>query len=127
MGNPVNISFDFEGVGPFTIVINDGVTNQTFQTLTPGELVQLTLMDTTNLTLVSVLDIGTNCSAVLNEQAVVNVNGIPTAGTANASPALCYNELELFDLYSLLDGEDAGGVWSEISLVSSSGLAFDAV
>ena len=126
MGNPVNISFDFEGVGPFTIVINDGVTNQTFQALTPGELVQLTLMDTTNLTLVSVLDIGTNCSAVLNEQAVVNVNGIPTAGTANASPALCYNELELFDLFSLLDGEDAGGVWSEISSVSSSGLAFDA-
>lgn len=125
IGNPVSISFDFEGVGPFTIVVNDGVDDQTFQAITAGELVQLTLSDTTDLTLVSIVDIGTGCSAVLNDQAVVNVNGEPTAGTANASPALCFNELQLYDLYGLLDGEDVGGVWSEISSVPSSGLAFD--
>ncbi|MDG1297527.1 MAG: gliding motility-associated C-terminal domain-containing protein [Saprospiraceae bacterium] len=125
IGNPVSISFDFEGVGPFTIVINDGVTNQTLQNLTEGEIVQLNLTDTTTLTLLSVADNGTGCSAVVNEAAVVNVNGVPNAGTVNASPALCFNELQLFDLNNLLDGEDADGIWSEISTVPSSGIAFD--
>jgi gliding motility-associated-like protein len=126
IGNPVNISFEFEGVGPFTVVVNDGVADQTFQAIDEGEIVQLMLMDTSILTLLSVIDVGTGCSAVFNEQSIVNVNGEPSAGTVNASPALCYNELELFDLFSLLDDEDLGGVWSEISPIPSTGVAFDA-
>lgn len=126
IGNTVSISFDFDGAGPFNVIYNDGTSDQTLNGLIDGELVELNLTDTTTLTLISVIDVGSGCSATFSESAVVNVNNIPFAGTANSSPALCFGLNEIYDLNDLLDGEDAGGTWSETSTNPSTGGAFNA-
>jgi gliding motility-associated-like protein len=48
------------------------------------------------------------------------------AGAQNVFPTLCEGENKVFLLRDLIDGEDSGGVWTEISNIPSTGGAFDA-
>ncbi len=49
-----------------------------------------------------------------------------TAGEQGDPPAVCVSSPQDFDLWSLLSGADGGGRWEEISVVPSTGGAFDA-
>ena len=56
----------------------------------------------------------------------INVEARPNSGVSNAMPGICADQSEIVDLSSLLDGEDANGVWTETSSTPSQGGAFDA-
>ncbi len=51
----------------------------------------------------------------------------PNAGTPNDQPEFCADESSLAMLADILSGASAGGSWSEVSAVLSTGGAFDAV
>jgi hypothetical protein len=81
---------------------------------------------TTVYTLVSVSD-GTlpTCTTDINTTATVTVNTPVDAGTALAAVERCVDASETFVLADLLDGEDAGGTWVEVSAVPSTGGVFN--
>ena len=49
-----------------------------------------------------------------------------SAGIATDEISFCFGTEELVDLYGLIDGEDASGVWTESSVSPSQDNAFDA-
>ena len=51
----------------------------------------------------------------------------PNAGTVTTIAAICTTDPQVVNLADLLDGEDAGGVWTETSIAPSIGAAFDAL
>ncbi len=59
-----------------------------------------------------------------NEQTITISQGA-NAGIAAPPLSLCQNDAEQIDLSALLEGEDAGGNWTETSDVPSTGNAFD--
>ena len=58
-------------------------------------------------------------------QAAVFVESAVNAGTADLPLSYCFNEDQDVDLSSLINGEDVGGSWTEISGTPSQGNAFD--
>ncbi|MFM9948535.1 MAG: gliding motility-associated C-terminal domain-containing protein [Saprospiraceae bacterium] len=55
---------------------------------------------------------------------LISVEAAVSAGVPAQTPHLCFGENQIFDLFALLDGESAGGQWTEISAIPSSGGAF---
>jgi gliding motility-associated-like protein len=54
---------------------------------------------------------GTPPCAVVSSTATVNINTQPNAGTSGAT-AVCESDTTTIDLFSLITGEQAGGVWT---------------
>ncbi|MEP6646321.1 MAG: gliding motility-associated C-terminal domain-containing protein, partial [Saprospiraceae bacterium] len=71
---------------------------------------------------VTVTDI-TGCSGI-SSVSVMEVPP-PTAGSVFASASVCMNDDMLIDLFTLITGEDAGGVWTETSTQNSQASAFN--
>ena len=55
---------------------------------------------------------------------LISVEAAVSAGVPAQTPHICFGENERFDLFELLDGENAGGQWTETSAIPSSGGAF---
>jgi len=68
-------------------------------------------------------DIGEFCEE--SADVTVVVARAPVIGIVSDSPSECFGTEGLFELESLITGEDAGGTWTEIT--SSTGSAFDSV
>jgi hypothetical protein len=82
---------------------------------------------TTTYTLTQVRDGAfPTCSTDLNQQVTITVNSLAGAGMPDAEGDVCINAPEIFQLRSLLIGEDNGGTWTEVSNVPSNNGAFDA-
>ncbi len=56
----------------------------------------------------------------------IAVEGAVSAGLPAETPHVCFGINEVFDLFELLDGESAGGQWTETSSTPSTGSAFQA-
>ena len=57
-------------------------------------------------------------------QVDLEVVPLPNAGVAN-NYSLCFDEEETINLFGLLESEDSGGAWYEVSSTPSSGTGFD--
>ena len=60
---------------------------------------------------------------------IINIVDTPNAGTPNTPANVCNENGNIIDLNSLLNGEDVGGTWTEVSTTPSTGLSgnqFDA-
>jgi gliding motility-associated-like protein len=79
---------------------------------------------TTTYTLVSVYSLATGCFNTASGSVTVTVSEPLYAGSALPDYELCQGENQVILLNDLLDGEDPGGVWTEISSTPSSGGAF---
>ncbi|GJM31861.1 MAG: hypothetical protein DHS20C18_08620 [Saprospiraceae bacterium] len=62
-----------------------------------------------------------------SESQLITINTAPNAGTPSSGPSLCSGTSQSFSLSNLLNGADSGGIWTEISVVPSTGGAFDAI
>ena len=128
-GSTAQLTFGGTGDYPLSIVWSNGTgTNQT-ATLSSGTsvIVPVTPAATTIYNLVSVSD-GTlpTCSATQTGSATVTVRQPLSAGTATTSPAFCQDNSTSVVLSGLITGADAGGAWTETSLVPSTGSGFNA-
>ncbi|MCB0707347.1 MAG: gliding motility-associated C-terminal domain-containing protein [Saprospiraceae bacterium] len=126
-GDMTSIQFNLTGSGPFDVVLNNGVMDTTFTALTDGFIWDVMPTVTTTYTLISVTNTTTGCSDVATGSVTITVNNQVDAGSVADEVRLCADVSMLVNLADLLTGEDAGGAWSETSLVPSTGGAFNAL
>lgn len=125
-GDSAAITFDLNGEGPYNVVVSDGITQINLDDVSDGFVWNVTPALTTTYTLVSVFDITTQCDNTASGSVTVTVNPIVNAGTANPSQEFCQGETNIINLGDEIQGEDAGGLWSETSSIPSTGGAFNA-
>ncbi len=66
------------------------------------------------------------CSNAASDFITITVNRPLNAGQALPAPAFCADSAAVLQLRDLLNGEDTGGVWTEVSATPSTGGAFNA-
>ncbi len=125
-GDVTGIVFNLSAEGPYTLVINDGQQDTILMDIIDNFVWEVSPMQTTTYSLVSVLDVSTNCSNTASGSVLVEVNLPVNAGTAQSEVHVCEGDLELITLSDLLVGQDPGGSWTETSPVPSNGGAFSA-
>lgn len=55
------------------------------------------------------------CSPEIPDPITINVNTILTAGVGTDPAPICNGDAQSFDLFALLNGEDVGGIWTEVN------------
>ncbi|MBR9922988.1 MAG: gliding motility-associated C-terminal domain-containing protein [Bacteroidetes bacterium] len=125
-GEGTSIQFNLTGSGPFDVVLNNGTMDTTFTDLTDGFMWDITPGTSVTYTLVSVTNTGNGCTDVATGSVEIVVNSPVDAGTVTDEVRLCEDESLLVNLADLIEGEDAGGDWSETSLTPSTGGGFNA-
>ncbi len=99
--------------------------NQTFSlTATPGQNKLNICPDTVSQYQFTMIT-DQNCSATINEDIQVGILENVFAGVPS-SASFCEGEIITIELHSLLSDEDSGGSWREVSVIPSTGNAFDA-
>lgn len=112
-GGSAIISLTLNGTGPFNLVYSQNGSNQTLPVAAPGSSsLQLSPLTTTNVTLISVEDLGTGCSSPLSQTVIITVNPPPDAGTSLGDLSFCGNLVQVVDLDNQLTGADPVGSWS---------------
>jgi hypothetical protein len=121
---------NISGTGTFPLSLNydDGSGTPTSWILQNPQALPITVSPaaTTTYTLLNVNDGSLpTCTVNLNNSVTVTVNQPVNAGTALPPEVLCAGQSKLIALSSLLSGADAGGVWSETSVIPSGTGAFN--
>ena len=127
-GGSISIAIDLLGNGntPWQVAFSDGV-NTTNLNLLNDTTLQFSPVATTTYSITGVTDpLLTICDIGLPGTLTVVVNAPVEAGVTVSAPEFCIGETGLVALGDLLQGEDAGGVWTEISTQPSTGGAFNA-
>jgi PKD-like domain/Proprotein convertase P-domain len=128
-GGTSTLTFNGTGVYPLTVNWQDsnGQVETSTITGTQGGSASVQPLATTIYTLNQVTDGAfPTCSTDLNQQVTITVNSLAGAGFPDSEGDVCANAPEVFQLRSLLIGEDNGGTWTEVSTVPSNNGAFNA-
>ncbi|MCB0520003.1 MAG: gliding motility-associated C-terminal domain-containing protein [Lewinellaceae bacterium] len=113
-GDDAEVTVTFTGVGPsYTVAFTVGgiPSSQTFTT-SPFTFM-LPLPSTTTITLVSVTDNASGCSAPANQSTTVFVSQNVDAGSPVADFKFCDDVSQTISLGSNLQNPDPGGVWTD--------------
>ncbi|MCI5084104.1 MAG: gliding motility-associated C-terminal domain-containing protein [Saprospiraceae bacterium] len=122
-------TFDGASAGPFRVdYLNETTNIQNSVVVQSGEAIDLSdVTETTTITLISYSDTSLpECEYNGNQSLTITVSEPVNAGTADQPSSLCEGTAETIDLFDLVIGGDAGGVWSETSATPSTGGAFNA-
>jgi hypothetical protein len=128
LGGEAVLSFNGTGTYPITLEYTDG-TNNSSLVITGSQTVTLNVapFTSTTYTLTQVIDgSAPNCSTLLADIASVVVNQPVEAGTPLAPLEICAGTGQLVQLNTRLTGADAGGQWTETSVIPSQGGTFNA-
>jgi len=127
-GEVISISIDLQGNGgnAWQVAFSDGVNTLILNVLN-DTLLQFSPLATTTYSITAVSDpVLAICNIGLPGTLTVVVNAPVEAGTALSAPEFCTGENGSLVLADLLQGENPGGVWTEISAQPSTGGAFNA-
>jgi len=127
-GDAISISLDLNGNGgnAWQVALSDGV-NTIILNLLNDTTLQFSPVATTTYTITTITDpLLTICDIGLPGSLTVVVNAPVDAGVALPAPEFCTGENGALVLADLLQGENAGGIWTEISAQPSIGGAFNA-
>ncbi|NUO00263.1 MAG: gliding motility-associated C-terminal domain-containing protein [Saprospiraceae bacterium] len=127
-GTAISIPIDLQGNSGNTwqIVLSDG-TNTTTLNILNDTLLQFSPTATTTYTITAATDpLLPICNIGLPAALTVVVNTPVEAGTPLPAPEFCAGENGLIVLADLLQNEQTGGVWTELSGQPSTGGAFNA-
>ncbi|NRB48513.1 MAG: gliding motility-associated C-terminal domain-containing protein [Saprospiraceae bacterium] len=103
-------------VGGVDIQVSDGSNLIDLPGVVNGQELLVDLNGSTTFTITQISIPGApECSLEIPDPITINVNGILTAGTGTDPAPLCNGNDQSFDLFSLLNGEDAGGIWTEVN------------
>ena len=127
-GSSSILNINGTGTFPLLLTYNDGSGTPIPWVLQNPQTLPISVSPTatTTYTLLTVSD-GSNptCVVNLNNSVTVTVNQPVNAGTALAPIELCAGISQIIPLGSLLNGADAGGIWTETSAIPSSAGAFN--
>ena len=103
----------FVGTPNASVTYSDGTTNSSVTLDGSGSAtISVSPTVTTTYTLVGVATVGPPiCSNSATGSVVITVNNTPIAGTDN-NTTVCETSNAVIDLYSLINGEQAGGTWT---------------
>ena len=127
LGDTTSIAFSLFGAGPFDVVLNNGMADTTFTDVVDGFVWTIEPAVSVTYSLVSITNTVTGCSSIPSGQVAITVNVPVDAGTVADEVRLCEDVSQIVNLADLLEGEDAGGTWSETSIDPSTGGGFNAV
>ena len=130
-GNCTNLRFNMTGKSPFNVGIRvtDSTTRDTsFNLITDGYLARVCPTRNTTYRLFSIRDSFGCADTTLTRQVAVTIFQPVFAGTPKAPPlSICSSLDTTIILSTLLTTATAGGTWTEVSSVPSTGGAFTAV
>ena len=127
-GSNTVILFNGSGNFPLTVEYTDGSNLSSLLIPGPqGASISVSPTMTTTFSLVNLMD-GTlpACSSTLTDAVTVKVNLPVNAGTADPALEFCAGSGQLVPLFSLLNGADPGGTWTETSSFPTLAGAFNA-
>jgi gliding motility-associated-like protein len=112
-GETATIIFTITGSGPFNVTYTLNGVTQTVPVPVAGTIpVDLSPMQTTTLTLVSIEDTGVGCTNTASQSATITVNQPVSAGTSTGDLKFCANTSQTVNLNNQLTGANTGGVWA---------------
>lgn len=130
LGDAAQLTFSGAGVYPLTLSwqSQSGVVQTTVVTGPGVQTIPVMPTETTTFTLIGVSDGSLpTCQVDLNEAVTIVVNYITAdAGIALPDTEVCFGQDTLINLFTLLEGETPGGLWTEQSSMPSTGTAFNA-
>ncbi len=130
VGNCTNIRFNMTGKSPFSIGIrltDSTMRDTSFNLITDGYLARICPTRNTTYRLFSVRDSFGCADTTLTRQVTVRVFQRVFAGTPKTPPlSICSSLDTTITLSTLLTNSTAGGTWTEVSTVPSTGGAFTA-
>lgn len=114
-GMTTDVQFDLVGTGPFNIVFEiDGVEQPPVPVPTAGTFtIPTTPGQTVTYSLLSVEDLGTNCSNVADGEIEIIVNEPVEAGSSYGVFEVCQEISSTLSLFENLVGYDYGGTWTD--------------
>ncbi len=130
VGNCTNIRFNMTGKSPYSIGIRliDSTTRDTsFNLISDGYLARICPTRNTTYRLYSIRDSFGCADTTLTRQVAVTIYQRVFAGTPKTPPlSICSSLDTIITLSTLLTNLGAGGTWTEVSTVRSTGTAFTA-
>ncbi|MEZ4925372.1 MAG: proprotein convertase P-domain-containing protein [Saprospiraceae bacterium] len=127
-GSSTVLTINSTGQFPLNLDYNDGSGLPAQLTINDPLPITISVSPTTTSTysLIGVSESGIpGCSATLNSSVTIVVNQPVNAGMAGLPEELCAGMNESIVLNNLIIGEDAGGTWSESSVIPSGSGAFN--
>lgn len=127
-GDDTNLTFFFDGnTGPFDVTLLVGANPMELNGLSNGQSIDLDLTETTTFSVQSIINTAAPvCPVGLPDDFTVTVNTLVNAGVPANDLVFCSGLDTFILLADLLDQEDLGGSWSEISAQPSTDNAFNA-
>ena len=128
-GSSTVLNINGMGDFPLSVLFDDGSGTPMPISIPDQQTIPISVLPTsTTIYTLSTITDGTTptCTVTLNTSVTVNVNQPVDAGMSAAPMELCESSIQTIQLGTLITGEDAGGVWTETSMQTSSPGAFNA-